>query len=151
MPSPSALGVKMIRYAIHEQAIDWHEAVTVFERAPLGKQRRDPEKLKRAFESSYAVVYVFDTDKLIGMGRALCDGEYQAAIYDMVVLPDYQGRGIGKEIIKRLSEQLPVENIILYAVPGREGFYEKCGFKTMRTAMAKLNQFMSDPDSGYLK
>jgi GNAT superfamily N-acetyltransferase len=123
----------------------------VFERAPLGKQRRDPEKLKRAFESSYAVVYVFDTDKLIGMGRALCDGEYQAAIYDMVVLPDYQGRGIGKEIIKRLSEQLPVENIVLYAVPGREGFYEKYGFKTMRTAMAKLNQFMSDPDSGYLK
>ncbi len=141
----------MIRYAIHEQAIDWQEAVTVFERAPLGKQRRDPEKLKRAFESSYAVVYVFDTDKLIGMGRALCDGEYQAAIYDMVVLPDYQGRGIGKEIIKRLSEQLPVENIVLYAVPGREGFYEKYGFKTMRTAMAKLNQFMSDPDSGYLK
>ena len=51
-----SLGMKMIRYAIHEQAIDWHEAVTVFERAPLGKQRRDPEKLKRAFESSYAVV-----------------------------------------------------------------------------------------------
>jgi N-acetylglutamate synthase-like GNAT family acetyltransferase len=31
----------------------------------------------------------------------------------------------------------------LYAVSGREGFYEKCGFKTMRTAMAKLNQSMS--------
>ena len=142
----------MIRYLTEtNQNIDWDEAVVVFEHAPLGKRRRAPEKLKRAFESSYAVVYVFDTDKLIGMGRALCDGEYRAAIYDMVMLPDYQGRGIGKEIIKRLSEQLPVENIILYAVPGREGFYEKCGFKTMRTAMAKLNRFMSDPDSGYLK
>ena len=141
----------MIRYLTEtNQNIDWDEAVVVFERAPLGKRRRAPEKLKRAFESSYAVMYVFD-DKLIGMGRALCDGEYQAAIYDMVVLPDYQGRGIGQEIIKRLSEQLPVENIILYAVPSREGFYEKCGFKTMRTAMAKLNHSMSNPDSGYLK
>ena len=133
------------------QNIDWNEAAVVFERAPLGKQRREPEKLRRAFESSSAVVYVFDTDKLIGMGRALCDGEYQAAIYDMVVLPEYQGRGIGKEIIEKLCEQLPVENIILYAVPGREGFYKKCGFKLMRTSMAKLNQFMSDPSSGYLE
>lgn len=32
-------------------------------------------------------------------------------------------------MMKRLRDQLPVENIILYAVPGREGFYEKCGFK----------------------
>jgi len=141
----------MIRYTAQKQAIDWHEAVTVFERAPLGKQRRDHEKLKRAFESSYAVVYVFDIDKLMGMGRALCDGEYQAAIYDMVVLNEYQGMDIGKEIIKRLCEQLPVENIVLYAVPGREGFYEKSGFKMMLTAMAKLDQFMSDPDSSYLR
>jgi GNAT superfamily N-acetyltransferase len=141
----------MIRYLSKlNQNIDWDEAVTIFQRAPLGKRRRDSEKLKRAFESSYAVVYVFDTDKLIGMGRALCDGEYQAAIYDMVVLPEYQGRGIGKEIIKKLCEQLPVENIILYSVPGREGFYEKCGFKKMRTGLAKLNPFMSDPNRGYL-
>jgi len=84
------------------------------------------------------------------MGRALCDGEYQAAIYDMVVLPEYQGKGIGKEMISRIFKKLPVENIILYSVPGREGFYMKCGFRKMRTAMAKLNPFMSDQDSGYL-
>ena len=136
----SALSVrnKMILYSEDKnQNIDWDEAVLVFERAPLGKQRREPNKLKRAFESSYSVVYVFDTDKLIGMGRALCDGEYQAAIYDMVVLPEYQGKGIGRNIIERLCEQLPVENIILY--------------KMMCTAMAKLNQLMSESDSGYLE
>jgi aralkylamine N-acetyltransferase len=142
----------MITYSKDKnQNIDWNEAAVVFERAPLGKRRREPEKIRRAFESSYAIVYVFDEDKLIGMGRALCDGEYQAAIYDMVVLPEYQRKGIGKEIIERLCEQLPVENIILYAVPGREGFYKKCGFRMMLTAMAKLNQFMSDPSSGYLE
>jgi GNAT superfamily N-acetyltransferase len=142
----------MITYSKDKnQNIDWNEAAVVFERAPLGKRRREPEKIRRAFESSYAIVYVFDEDKLIGMGRALCDGEYQAAIYDMVVLPEYQRKGIGKEIIERLCEQLPVENIILYAVPGREGFYKKCGFRMMLTAMAKLNQFMSDPSGGYLE
>jgi len=43
-----------------------------------------------------------------------------------VLLPEYHGKGIGKEIMKELCDQLPVENIILYAVPGREEFYKKC-------------------------
>lgn len=138
-------------FSTSPEAVDWEEAVSLFLRAPLGTQKRDPDKLKRAFEASYAVVVAHDPDKLVGMGRALCDGEYQAAIYDMVVLPEYQGRGVGKEIIGRLCEQLPVENIILYSVPGREGFYMKCGFKRMRTAMARLNQYMSESGSGYLQ
>lgn len=142
----------MIRYSTDKkQNINWDEVVIVFERAPLGKRRRDPEKLKRAFESSYAVVCVFDSDKLIGLGRALCDGEYQAAIYDVVLLPEYQGMGIGKEMMKRLCDQLPVENIILYAVPGREGFYKRLGFKKMLTAMAILNPVMAKPESGYIE
>jgi aralkylamine N-acetyltransferase len=140
----------MIRYSTQKQQIDWDEAVTVFQRAPLGKQRI-AEKLRRAFESSYAVVYVFDDNALVGLGRALCDGEYQAAIYDVVLLPEYQGKGIGREMMNRLCDQLDVDNIILYAAPGREGFYRKCGFRKMSTAMARLNDNMSRPESGYLE
>jgi len=140
-----------MEYSKDRARIDWNEAVIVFERAPLGRNRRDPEKLRRAFEKSDAVVFVFDSTHLVGLGRALSDGEYQASVYDVVLLPEYQGRGIGREMMRRLCEQLPVENIILYAVPGREGFYEKCGFRKMRTAMADLNPYMSDPESGYLE
>jgi ribosomal protein S18 acetylase RimI-like enzyme len=140
----------MIEFFADKEIIDWEEAIDVFERAPLGARRRDPEKLRKAFASSYAVIFAFDSGRLIGLGRALCDGEYQAAIYDLVLLPEYQGKGIGKEMLQRLCKRLPVDNIILYAVPGREGFYEKCGFKKMRTAMAKLNQSMSKSDRGYL-
>lgn len=141
----------MIMYSTEKQRIDWDEAVVVFGRAPLGKRKRDPEKLRRAFESSYAVVFVFDSDKLIGLGRALCDGEYQAAIYDVVLLPEYHGEGIGKELMKELCDQLPVENIILYVVPGREDFYKKCGFQKMLTAMAILDPIMSNQESGYIE
>ena len=90
------MSLSNINFSSCLQAVDWEEASILFERAPLGKQKRDPEKLKRAFEVSYAVIVVYDSGKLVGMGRALCDGEYQAAIYDMVVLPEYQGKGIGK-------------------------------------------------------
>lgn len=142
----------MIRFSTEKnEVIDWERAAVVFERAPLGKRRREPQQLQRAFAASFAVIYIFDEDKLIGLGRALCDGEYQAAVYDVVLLPEYQGKGLGKEIMTKLCEQLPVENIVLYAVPGREGFYKKCGFKKMRTAMAILNASMSNPESGYLE
>jgi hypothetical protein len=63
-------------------------------------------KLKSAFLASYAVIYVFDSDKLIGLGRALCDGEYQAAIYDVVLLlPEYQGKCIGGKNMEKICEQ----------------------------------------------
>jgi len=142
----------MISYTTDIKKVDWDQAATVFERAPLGKKRRDPERLRKAFEASQAVIFMFDSEKLIGLARALCDGQYQAAIYDVVLLPEYQRKGIGKEMIKRLREQLPVGNIILYAVPGRESFYARLGFKKMRTAMAVLNlSQMAGQESGYLE
>lgn len=140
----------MIQYSTDSQAVDWRQAAEVFLKAPLGREPRDPLRLRRAFESSYAAVYADDNGRLIGLARALCDGEYQAAVYDLVLLPEYQGRRIGRRILTELCKKLPVENIILYAAPGREGFYAKCGFKPMLTAMAKLNHIMSAPESGYL-
>jgi ribosomal protein S18 acetylase RimI-like enzyme len=141
----------MIKYTSELSAIDWEEVADAIAEAPLGTYRRHPFKLKKAFESSYLVIFVFDDEKLIGMGRALYDGEFQAALYDIVLLPQYQGKGIGKKLVNRLCSQLPVENIILYSVPGREGFYVKCGFKKMRTAMAIFDKIKSKIESGYLE
>ena len=139
----------MIRYATDLGDVDWNAAVDVVRRAPLGT--REPDKLARAFQNSYAKVVVFDDRRLIGLARALCDGEYQAAIYDVVLLPEYQGKRIGREMLRRLREQLPVPNIILYSAPGREGFYRKLGFRRMLTGMAILHPVMADPARGYLE
>jgi aralkylamine N-acetyltransferase len=134
----------MISYTSDLSGIDWNEAARIFEKAPLGKRR--PEQLEKAFKASFVCLAAFAGDKLIGLARALCDGQYQAAIYDVVLLPEYQGRGVGKEIMRRLREMLPVKSVILYAAPGREGFYAKCGYKKMLTAMAMLNPLMGKVD-----
>ena len=91
---------------------------------------------KTAFENSYAVVFVYDDDKLIGFGRAISDCAYQAAIYDVAVSEAYQGRGLGRMIVNNILEKLPQCSFILYATPGKEGFYEKLDFKKMKTGMA---------------
>lgn len=88
----------MIKYSTDKnQDINWNEAVDVFLRATLGKRKRDLDELKRAFDSSYAVTYLFDSYKLIGLGRALCDGEYQASIYD-ICYPSIKARVSEKKL-----------------------------------------------------
>jgi ribosomal protein S18 acetylase RimI-like enzyme len=122
--------------------VNWAEITEIFRLAPLGK--RGPEKLRRACENSYLVCLAYDEKKLIGMGRALSDGEYQAAIYDLVVRPEYQDKGIGRQIMEAIQKRLPVKTIILYAVPGKEPFYQKLGYFKMRTAMARRNESIKE-------
>jgi len=138
----------MVRLSNDCSVIDWLVAAEVFRLAPLGS--RDPQKLKKSFENSFMTVFAFDRERLVGLGRAISDGVDQAAIYDVVVLPEYQGRGTGRMIMDKIISSLPVENIILYAVPGKEGFYKKCGFHFMNTAMAQLIPGMSNSEAGYL-
>jgi aralkylamine N-acetyltransferase len=114
--------------------ISWEELARVFELAPLGK-KRDPEILEVAFRNSLLRVFAFDGRVLVGAGRALSDGVWRAAIYDVVVLPEYQGKGIGSKIIQHLVQSAKVDVVMLYSVPGKEKFYEKFGFRKMKTAM----------------
>jgi predicted acetyltransferase len=73
----------------------------------------------------------------VGVGRALADGIDCSYICDVAVLPSHQGTGLGKEIIASLVRlSAGHKKIILYAVPGKEAFYRKFGFKRMTTAMA---------------
>ena len=73
----------------------------------------------------------------MGVGRALADGIDCSYICDVAVLPSHQGTGLGKEIIVKLvRSSAGHKKIILYAVPGKEDFYRKFGFKRMTTAMA---------------
>ena len=69
--------------------------------------------------------------KLVGMGRAISDGVSDACIQDVVVLAELRGRGIGHELVARLTEyclERHLEWIGLVAEPGTTPFYEKLGF-----------------------
>lgn len=76
------------------------------------------------------------TTQLIGFARAISDGAYQAAIYDVAIVPEFQHKGIGTAVIQKILARLAHCNIILYASPGKEGFYRKPGMWKMKTGMA---------------
>lgn len=115
--------------------VDWNELAALYRAAPLGD--KSPADLKLVFENSMFRLFAFEGGRLVGAGRALADGRDCSYLCDIAVLPDQQGRGLGKEIVIRLVRlSASHRKIILYAVPGKEPFYEAFGFRRMKTAMA---------------
>ncbi|VFQ44594.1 GNAT family N-acetyltransferase [Desulfoluna butyratoxydans] len=111
----------------------------------------EPEIHQKAFEASHTTVFVYHETRLIGFGRAISDGTYQAAIYDCAVRDEYQGKGIGKIIMNGLLAELSHCNILLYASPGKEGFYQSLGFRKMKTGMACFQKENVMRDRGFIE
>lgn len=119
----------------HLGGLDWNALSALYRAAPLGE--KSPSDLERVFSNSMFKLFVYDSDRLVGVGRALADGVDCSYLCDVAVLPAYQGKGLGKEIVARLlTLSAGHKKIILYAVPGKESFYRGLGFKRMTTAMA---------------
>src|SRR5206468_3628669 len=93
--------------------VDWQELENLFTLTELGGRKGD--KLRRAFLNSNAVCYAYDGDRLVGVARAITDGEYHALIYDVAVHPGYQRQGLGKRIMRNLLDRLPVWRVMLVA------------------------------------
>ncbi|KAL3653372.1 hypothetical protein CASFOL_003053 [Castilleja foliolosa] len=68
-----------------------------------------------------------ENGRLIGFGRAVSDLALTASIYDVMVHPDLQGRGIGRMIVKRIVRMLiNRDSCTLYLK--RKLFLKSCGF-----------------------
>jgi GNAT superfamily N-acetyltransferase len=118
------------------EGVDWQAVADILKR--VGMAHYSPEVHAKAFRASHTTVFVHDGDRLVGFGRAISDGAYQAAVYDCAVLPEYQGHKLGSRIMRAILDGVGDCNVILYAALGKEGFYRKQGFSLMKTGMARF-------------
>ena len=84
-----------------------------------------------ALDNSWYVITAYDNSELVGIGRVVSDGILYAMIYDMIVKPSHQGRGIGTDILQRLVEKCKVagvREVQLFSARGKAPFYVKRGF-----------------------
>ncbi len=100
---------------------------------------------KRGLEHTTFLTAARDGDKIVAMGRMLFDFGYTAYLGDVIVRPEYQGQGIGRQIVESLINRTMEsayegERImfILGAAKDKEAFYEKLGFKR------RPNEFSGD-------
>ena len=109
--------------------VDFEQALALY-RALRWSSAEKPRELERALRNSHSLVTAWDGPRLVGLGNAISDGALVVYYPHMLVLPEYQGRGIGREIVRRLMARYAgFHQHILVADGGAIEFYRKCGFE----------------------
>lgn len=127
------LGNPVRIYFTTDRDIDLYELEELCD--AVGWSRRPLRKVRKAIQYSFLVVSMWEQRgarrRLIGFSRATSDHAFNATLWDVVVHPDYQGKGLGKALMKFLIDKLrseDISNITLFADPHVVDFYRGLGF-----------------------
>ena len=116
---------------IDQRQLNQADVLALYQAVGWSMYTRDPKKLERAIAQSLSVLGAHDGDRLVGLIRAVGDGETFLFIQDLLVLPSYQRQGIGRQLVDALVDQFPqVRQRVLLTddQPQTRAFYENIGF-----------------------
>jgi GNAT superfamily N-acetyltransferase len=108
-----------------------------FLRKSAGWKEVEEKLALKTINNALFIITAMVDGKVIGLTRVSGDGGYTVFITDVVVLPDYQKMGIGKQLVSKamyyIKNDFLEENqsafLNLMAAKGKEGFYKKFGFE----------------------
>jgi len=95
---------------------------------------QDPQTLQKGFENSLLVLAAYENDRLIGIIRVVGDGHTVVYVQDLLVLRQYQRRGIGSALLKAILVRYAHVRQVLLATddtPQTVAFYEKIGLRRL--------------------
>lgn len=109
-----------------------------------------PETHLRILRGSSHVVLARDGEQVVGFINALSDGVLMAYLPLLEVLPEYRGRGIGGELVRRIVEELgPVYAIDLLCDDSLVPYYQRLGLIAVRgMALRHYDSQSGLPDTG---
>jgi ribosomal protein S18 acetylase RimI-like enzyme len=140
--------LEQIRVLRTVDGVDFNEVADLLQSVSIGDF--SAEVRERAFRNSDIVVFCYLSNKLIACGRALSDGAYEAALYDVAVSEQLQGQGIGSFVVQAIFAELEGQNVIFYSAVGKQPFYEKLGCLSMKTGMARFARPERMRNRGYI-
>ncbi|WP_286753981.1 MULTISPECIES: GNAT family N-acetyltransferase [Sphingobacterium] len=89
-----------------------------------------PELLMKALLNSHSLVTAWDGPTLVGLGNAISDGYLVVYYPHLLVLPSYQGRGVGRLIMDKMQEIYRGFHMQMLTADGKAiDFYKKNGFE----------------------
>ncbi|HWK07607.1 MAG TPA: GNAT family N-acetyltransferase [Puia sp.] len=88
-----------------------------------------PTELYKALINSHTLISAWDGPRLVGIGNAISDGYLVVYYPHLLVHPDYQGKGIGQMIVRKMQEKYGHFHMQMLTADGRAiDFYQKMGF-----------------------
>lgn len=122
MPSESDVTYRDTRNLPRDQVLELYEANS-------WSSADKPDQLMAALRCSHSLVSAWCNHRLVGLANAISDGHLVVYYPHILVHPDYQRRGIGRQLIVRLSQ--PYQGFhqqVLVADSKSPSFYKKLGF-----------------------
>ena len=107
--------------------IDLDQLAALFDAVGWQRRTADRVRLARLVSGSLWVVSAWDGEQLVGFARAISDGAFNAYISTVAVLPAYQKRGIGRELVRRLIDDRDGIQFVLHANERAYPFYLHIG------------------------
>jgi ribosomal protein S18 acetylase RimI-like enzyme len=95
----------------------------------------DLESFRKMIEKTDRTVVAWDEQRVVGFGRALCDGVSNGYISMVGVAADRRGQGIGRKLVEYLFDDDTNLTWVLRAGRGSEGFWKRMGFTVSSVAM----------------
>lgn len=108
--------------------------VALYRAAALSRPLDDLARIKRMYDAANLILTAWDGERLVGVLRAWNDGGFLAYIADLAVHPEYQGRGIGRELLRQATASDPNVTFLLHAAPTAMAFYRHTGWQPMSNA-----------------
>ena len=102
-------------------------------RESVGWNRMEDE-YNNPLMTSYYHIAVYEDDKMVGYIDSVSNGVTDAYIQDLMVHPDYQGKGLGTELMNQMIAYLKENRIYIISVVFEESlkpFYDRFGFSSM--------------------
>lgn len=95
-----------------------------------------PDRVARAQAAPNKHVAVWDGERLIGYARLITDGEFCLFLHEILLFPEYQGKGHGAAMMRLILAGLEhVQNKVLLSDLGNEEFYRRFGFTVVEAKM----------------
>ena len=103
------------------------------------------EHARKALQNGLINVSAVYNGELVGMGRLVGDGAMYWYLQEIIILPQFQRKGIGTMIVNHLVDYAKANSttgkfttIGGVSAKGKEPFYEKMGFEIISNGMIKM-------------
>lgn len=113
-----------------ESGLSVDDFITVLQASTLAERRPvdDRERLAKMLANASLILTARCEGRIVGVARALTDGAYSTYLADLAVDAAWQGRGIGRELIRRTHKAAGEgSSLILLAAPKARSYYPHIG------------------------
>lgn len=111
-----------------DDRIETDEVVALY-RANDWSSADKPEQLLAALRNSHSLVTARLDGRLVGLGNAISDGHLVVYYPHLLVHPEFQGQGVGRQMMDALQQRYAGLHMQMLTADGRAiAFYENLGF-----------------------